>query len=313
MAVLHESQVPESQLASYTHVPPRHPLQWAAAGVVAIAAGLLAFSIGTNENMRWDAVAEYMFNPQILEGVIWTVVLTLSAMGIAIVLGIAIALMRISSNKLLQTAAVVYLWFFRGTPLLVQLIFWFNLALVFPKLGLPMFFGENAPGGIDTNNAISWFVAALLGFGLHEAAYMSEVVRSGFLSVNRGQTEAAEALGMTSWQTLRRVLLPQALRVIIPPTVNQFVNLLKATSLVAFIAGEDLLSSVQTIYARNFLVIPLLVVASLWYLALVTVASLGQTYVERRLGRGYGRTAAKAAARAEKTPVVPPAGPGEAL
>jgi polar amino acid transport system permease protein len=215
-------------------------------------------------------------------------------MGIAIVLGILIALMRISTNRLLQGVAVGYLWFFRGTPLLVQLIFWFNLALLFPRLGLPMFFGESAPGGIDTNAAISWFIAALLGFGLHEAAYMSEVVRSGFLSIDRGQSEAAEALGMTSWQSLRRILLPQALRVIVPPTVNQFVNLLKATSLVAFIAGEDLLSSAQTIYARNYLVIPLLVVASIWYLVLVTVASVAQNYVEKRLGRGYGRTTQKA-------------------
>jgi polar amino acid transport system permease protein len=313
MAALHEGEVVGSRLETYTHVPPRHPLQWVAAGLVAIAGGLLALSIGTNENMRWDVVADYMFNPQVLDGVVWTVALTLSAMGIAIVLGIAIALMRISSNRFLQTAAVAYLWFFRGTPLLVQLIFWFNLALVFPQLGLPMFFGPDAHGGIDTNAAISWFVAALLGFGLHEAAYMSEVVRSGFLSIDRGQTEAAEALGMTSWQTLRRIILPQAMRVIVPPTVNQFVNLLKATSLVAFIAGEDLLSSVQTIYARNYLVIPLLVVASIWYLALVTVASIAQNYVEKRLGRGYGRTSTASADRQEKTSVAPPGGPGEAL
>jgi polar amino acid transport system permease protein len=197
--------------------------------------------------------------------------------------------MRTSGNKLLEIAAGAYLWFFRGTPLLVQLIFWFNFALLFPKLGPAIVFGPSAPGW-DTNQVISWFVAALLGFGLHEAAYMSEIVRGGFLAIDSGQREAAQALGMNSWSVFRRVTLPQALRIIVPPTMNQFINLFKATSLVAFIAGNDLLSSVQKIYGQNFLVIPLLLVASIWYLAIVTVATVGQHYIERRLGRGHGQS-----------------------
>ncbi|MCD7439478.1 amino acid ABC transporter permease [Streptomyces lincolnensis] len=150
-------------------------------------------------------------------------------------------------------------------------------------------------GGIDTNQAINWFVAALLGFGLHEAAHMSEIVRGGFLAVGRGQTEAAHSLGMTGGQTLRRVLLPQALRVIVPPSMNQFVNLFKATSLVAFISGQDLLSSVQHIYANNYQVIPLLIVASIWYLVLVSLATLGQHFLEKRLDQGYGPATRKGA------------------
>lgn len=305
--------VTPAEVAELKVAPPRHPWQWLSAAVVLTAFVLLAISVATNENMRWAVVGDYLFNEQVLEGVLWTITLTAVAMAVAIGLGIAIAVMRVSDNRLLQGTAIAYLWFFRGTPLLVQLIFWFNLALVFPELGLPMFFGPDAPGGLDTNQMISWFVAALLGFGLHEAAYMSEVVRSGFLSIDRGQTEAAQALGMTGGRILRRILLPQALRVIVPPTMNQFVNLLKATSLVAFIAGEDLLSSVQTIYARNFLVIPLLVVASLWYLGLVTVATFAQNSIEKRLGRGYGRTAPVRRGRSDQRGSSVPAPPGEAL
>ncbi|MGW2083295.1 amino acid ABC transporter permease [Streptomyces sp. NPDC001939] len=208
--------------------------------------------------MGWSVVGTYLFSAEILRGIGWTALLTVSCMTLATVFGIVIAVMRTADNRVLSAAASLYLWFFRGTPLLVQLIFWFNLALVFPLLGPAVFFGESA-GGIDTNRAINWFVAALLGFGLHEAAYMSEIVRGGFLAIGRGQTEAAESLGMTGGQTLRRVLLPQALRVIVPPSMNQFVNLFKATSLVAFISGQDLLSSVSHIYAKNYQVIPLLI------------------------------------------------------
>ncbi|KOG24349.1 amino acid ABC transporter permease [Streptomyces viridochromogenes] len=282
------------ELATLRIAPVRRPWQWVATGVVLVMLALLLASVAMNPNMGWPVVGRHLFSAEILRGIGWTVLLTVLCMALATVLGVVIAVMRTANNRVLSAAASLYLWFFRGTPLLVQLILWFNLALVFPLLGPAVFFGESA-GGLDTNHVINWFMAALLGFGLHEAAYMSEIVRGGFLAVGRGQTEAAESLGMTGTQTLRRVLLPQALRVIVPPSVNQFVNLFKATSLVAFISGQDLLSSVQHIYANNYQVIPLLLVASLWYLVLVSLATLGQHYLERRLNRGHVPTTAKGA------------------
>jgi polar amino acid transport system permease protein len=188
--------------------------------------------------------------------------------------------------------AVGYLWFFRGTPLLVQLIFWYNIAAVFPHLilGIPFTSYHEV---ISTNSLISAFTAAVLGFSLHESAYMAEIVRAGILSVNAGQREAALSTGMTEAQAMRRVILPQAMRVIIPPTGNQAINLLKATSLVALISGGDLLSNVTDIYSVNYAVIPLLVVASIWYLMLVSIATVGQTHLERAVGKGYGSTNAE--------------------
>ncbi|WP_327654497.1 amino acid ABC transporter permease [Streptomyces sp. NBC_00483] len=267
--------------------PVRRPWQWAASAVVIALLALLLVSVAGNSNMGWPVVGDYLFDADILHGIGWTVLLTVVCMALAVVIGVVVAVLRTSGNRALSAAASLFVWFFRGTPLLVQLIFWFNLALVFPELGPAMFFGQGA-GGIDTNDAIDWFTAALLAFGLHEGAYMAEIVRGGFLAVDRGQIEAAESIGMTSGQLLRRVLLPQALRVIVPPSVNQFVNLFKATSLVAFVSGLDLLSAVQHIYATNYEVVPLLIVASLWYLALVSLATLGQHVLEKRLNQGYG-------------------------
>jgi len=282
------------ELATLRIAPVRRPLHWLAIGVVLTLFVLLLATVAVNPDMGWPVVVQYLFSGDVLRGVGWTLLLTMLCMVLATVLGVVIAVMRKANSRFLTTAAGAYLWFFRGTPLLVQLIFWFNLALVFPLLGPAIFFGEDA-GGLDTNKVINWFGAALIGFSLHEAAYMSEVVRGGFLAVERGQTEAAHSLGMTGGQTLRRVLLPQALRVIVPPSMNQFVNLLKATSLVAFISGDDLLSSVQRVYATNFQVVPLLIVASIWYLALVSVATLGQHFLEKRLGQGYRYTSPKGA------------------
>lgn len=266
--------------------PRRHYAQVIGAVVVLLLAFLLVQSLALNENMQWSTVWQYLWNDQVRQGIVTTLVLTVVCMVMGTVLATVLAVMRLSKNRVLSTVAFCYIWFFRGTPLLVQLIFWYNLAALFPVLGIGIPF-TSISAGVSTNVVITAFVAAVLGFTLNEAAYMSEIVRAGIQSVNVGQREAALSTGMTERQCMARIVLPQAMRVIVPPTANQAIGLLKATSLVAFIAGGDLLSAVQDIYAVNFAVIPLLVVASIWYLVIVSVASVGQYYLERRVGKGF--------------------------
>lgn len=276
---------------SLVYAPRRHPVQLAIGLVVLACLILIGNSLLNNKNMQWGVVIEYLLNPHVLHGVLVTLVLTVLCQVLAVIIGIIIAIMRLSGSRVMVPMAVGYLWFFRGTPLLVQLIFWYNIAALFPHLVLGIPFTDYYQV-ISTNTLISGFTAAILGFSLHESAYMAEIVRAGILSVNTGQREAALSTGMTETQAMWRIILPQAMRVIIPPTGNQAINLLKATSLVAFISGGDLLSNVTDIYSVNFAVIPLLVVASLWYLALVTIATIGQTYLERAVGKGYGSATA---------------------
>jgi polar amino acid transport system permease protein len=196
--------------------------------------------------------------------------------------------LRQSTNPLLSWISRLYIWVFRGTPLLVQLLFWYFLAAIVPKIGVGVPWGPTFVE-LDTNHLIPQTTAALLGLGLHEAAYMAEIVRSGLNAVDEGQTEAAHALGMTRRQTLRRIVLPQALPIIVPPTGNQVISMLKTTSLVSVIAVPELLTSIQAIYSRNFQQIPLLTVACAWYLLAVSVLSIGQYFLERRYGRGSRR------------------------
>jgi polar amino acid transport system permease protein len=274
------------------YAPRRHPVQLGIGLAVLACLILIGISLLNNKNMQWNVVIEYLFDPHILHGVLVTLGLTVLCQILAVVIGTVVAVMRLSSSRVMMSMAIGYLWFFRGTPLLVQLIFWYNIAALFPYLvlGIP-FTGYYQV--ISTNVLISGFTAAILGFSLHEAAYMAEIVRAGILSVSVGQKEAALSTGMTEARAMWRIILPQAMRIIIPPTGNQSINLMKATSLVAFISGGDLLSNVTEIYSVNFAVIPLLVVASLWYLALVTVATIGQTYLERAFAKGYGRASAR--------------------
>jgi polar amino acid transport system permease protein len=196
--------------------------------------------------------------------------------------------MRLSPNPLVGGASWVYIWFFRGTPVLVQLLFWNFVGALYPKISIGIPFGPEF-FSFSANTAITPFVAAILGLGLNEGAYMAEIVRAGILSVDEGQTDAAHALGMTRLQTMRRIVLPQAMRVIIPPTGNETISMLKTTSLVSVIAVTDLLYSVELIYAVNYRTIPLLIVASIWYLIVTTVLSFGQYYLERYFGRGAAR------------------------
>jgi polar amino acid transport system permease protein len=269
-------------------VPVRHPGRWVAAFVVLVFAAMLVHSLITNPNFGWPTVGQYLFDPAVLAGLRNTVILTTLAMIIGVGGGLLLAVMRLSPNPLLAAAASGYIWLFRGTPVITQLIFWNFLAALYPTLSLGIPFGPQFVT-VGTNTLISVFVAALLGLGLNEAAYMAEIVRAGILSVDEGQSEAAGALGMSRAVTLRRIVLPQALRVIIPPTGNETISMLKTTSVVVVIAYYELMTAVQQIYSRTFQTIPLLIVAAIWYLALTSVLTVVQSQIERRVGRGTSR------------------------
>lgn len=269
-----------------TVVPKRHPGRLIVAAVVVLLAVLLARSVSANERFRWDVVWLYLRDVSVGRGLLVTLELTAACMAIGIVLGALLAVMRLAPNPIVRGGAYAYVSFFRGTPVLVQLLFWYNLAALYPTLSFGI------PGlALDANALITPFAAAVLGLGLNQAAYQSEIVRAGILSVDHGQAEASEALGLTKTQTLRRIVLPQAMRVIIPPTGNETIGMLKTTSLVSVLAVPDLLYASQIIYARNFLTIPLLIVASIWYLVVTSVLTVGQFYLERYYARGNHRLA----------------------
>ena len=251
--------------------------RFAVTSVVAALAILLSVRIAASGAIDWPIVGSFMLHPAILDGLLMTLELTALAMIVGVLLGILLAVMAVSRYPAVQAASHLYVWVFRGTPLLVQLIFWFNIALVFPVVGI-------GPWQIPINTLVTPFAAALLGLGLNEAAYMAEIVRAGISSVDKGQSEAGISVGMSERQVMRHVVLPQALKVIIPPTANQTIGMLKNTSIVSVIGAQELLTKAQDIYARNFHVIELLIVASIWYLVMTTVASAFQFWLERRLG-----------------------------
>ena len=269
-------------------VPERHPLRWAAAAVVVLLGLLAAQSVATNERFEWEVAGSYFFSPRILDGLVMTLQLTVISMTIGIALGTLLAVMRISPNPLISAAASAYIWFFRGVPILVQLLFWFNLAALYPVLTLGVPFGPTL-ASFSANTYITPMVAAILGLSLAEGAYMAEIVRAGLVSVGHGQTEAAQALGLRRSLALRLIILPQAMRAIIPPTGNEVISMLKTTSIVSVIAVSELLYSVQLIYAVNYKTIPLLMVASIWYLIFTSALTVVQYYVERRFSRGAAR------------------------
>jgi polar amino acid transport system permease protein len=270
-------------------VPVRHPGRWVAAAIVLVIAASIVRSIVSNPHFEWGTVGHYLFDSRILHGVLVTLELTALSMIIGIILGVVAAVMRLSPNPLISGASWIYIWFFRGTPLLVQLLFWFNIGALFPTIDLGVPFGPSFIHA-NANTLITPYVAALLGFGLNEGAYMSEIVRAGIISVHHGQTEAAQSLGMRRLQIMRKIVLPQAMRVIIPPTGNEAISMLKNTSLVIVIGSVfDLLFEAQQIYAANYKTIPLLIVASIWYLVMTSIAYVIQYFVERRYGRGFSR------------------------
>jgi polar amino acid transport system permease protein len=273
-------------------VPVRHPGRWIAAAIVLLFAAAIVRSVvtntGTNRGFQWVWVGHYLFDPRVLHGVLTTVYLTALCQGIGIVLGVIAAVMRLSPNPIVSGASWLYIWFFRGTPLLVQIIFWYNIAALFPHISLGIPFGPTLVNA-HANSIVTPLVAGMLGLGLNEGAYMSEIVRAGIISVDEGQTHAAQSLGMSRLQIMRLIVLPQAMRVIIPPTGNETISMLKNTSLLSAVSYGELLFSVQTIYDVNYKVIPLLIVASIWYLAMTSVLYVGQYFIERRFGRGFTR------------------------
>ena len=270
-------------------IPLRRRAQWVATAVLLVFGAMFVHSLIANPNYQWAVVRHYFFSPMILSGVRLTIELTIIGMTISVVIGIICAVMRLSTNRLLIGASVTYIWFFRACPLLVQLIFWFNLSALYPRLGLGIPFGPQFVT-FSANSFITTMMAAILGLSLYEGAYMAEIVRGGILAIEAGQAEAAQSLGMPRGLTLRRIVLPQAMRVIIPPTGNELIGMLKNTALVSVLALSELLYAAQSVYMRTYEEIPLLIVVIIWYLLIVTVLSIGQYYLERHYGRGHQAT-----------------------
>lgn len=271
------------------YVPVRNPLQWAGAAVGLVILAWIVYLILINPNLDFGTVLSNITNEMILEGLLKTFQLTLISMLIGTVLGVVIACARISRNRLMNSLADLYIWFFRGVPLLVQILIWGNFALLFPNLGIGIPFTDVMFVEVPTNSVITVFVASLLALSLHEAAYMAEVVRGGLQGVDQGQEEAAKALGMSGLRIMTRIILPQALRMIIPPTGNQLISLLKASALVSVIAGGELMTVANDIGAISYKTLELLAVATFWYLVIVTVLSAVQKVLEKRMSRGARR------------------------
>jgi polar amino acid transport system permease protein len=279
-------------------IPVRHPMRWVAAFFILVLAGMFIHMLATTPNISWSDVWFYVRNQAITDGLKRTLEVTAAAMVIGVVGGVLIAVMRLSQNPVVSGSAWTYIWFFRGTPVLVQLIFWYNLAALIPSFSLGVPFGielGNLTGQhwlghqflhTHTNDVVYKYNAVVLGFGLNEAAYMSEIVRGGILSVEYGQTEAALALGMSRLQTMRRIVLPQTMRVIVPPIGNETISMLKTTSIAAVVSYPELATVADQIGNRSGTVITMMVVASLWYLVVTTVLTTVQYYVERYFARG---------------------------
>ena len=258
-------------------VPLRHWGRWVSAVVVLAFVAAVLFGL-SHADIKFRDVPTFFAYPVMIEGMWHTLVLAVACEGLGIVLGIVVAIFRSSKNPVASSTAWFYIWIFRGLPALLQLLIWYNLALAFKTVSIPGLFS------VSTNSVMSPFVAALLGLGLNESAYMAEIVRAGFNSVDHGQVEAAYSIGMTPMKTMRRVILPQAMRVIIPPTGNDFINMIKGTSLASVISYLELLQASSNIYSHNLEVMEALLAAAIWYMILVTLATIGQHYVERAFG-----------------------------
>jgi polar amino acid transport system permease protein len=307
-----ETMTPErAQPEAIKAVPVRHPGRWAAIAVLAVVAAMFVHMLVTNEAFQWRFMFDNMFRPPVIEGVRTSLLMTVLAMIIGVTLGIVIAMMRLSPNPVLSGAAWLYTWFFRAVPRVVLLVLFGNLGILYGSYGLGVPFDRQLGDlvgidldlrffSLDARAILTGFMAGLLGLALSEAAYMAEIVRGGMKAVDPGQQEAAHALGMARGTTLRRIVLPQAMRVIVPPTGNETIAMLKDTSLLAFVpVTNELFFQLQAIGARTFQVFPMLVAACLWYLALTSVLMVGQFYIERYFSKGFGTAQARARVQVE--------------
>ncbi|CAM3115476.1 putative amino-acid permease protein YxeN [Arthrobacter ulcerisalmonis] len=281
-------------------VPVRHPGRWISAVVIIGVLFLLIQSMFTNPNFRWDVVGTYILDVKVVQGVGWTLILTVASMLIAIVLAIVLAVMRQSGNPVLRYTAWLWVWFFRGTPVYTQLAFWGLISVLYPKISAGVPFGPEL-FSIDTSTVVTVLVAAILGLGLNESAYLAEIFRAGLKSVDKGQTEAAQALGMSDTKIMWRIILPQAMRIIVPPTGNETIGMLKTTSLVLAVPFTlDLTFATNALANRIYLPVPLLIVAAIWYLVITSLLMVGQHYIEAYYGRGVDNLA-PAAIKPDKT------------
>ncbi|WP_460993918.1 amino acid ABC transporter permease [Sinomonas soli] len=267
-------------------VPVRHPWRWVGAAVILVIVALAVQSLATNENFHWDTYVLYILDVNVVRGVGWTLLLTVLSMVLAIVLAVLLAFMRQSDNPIFRWSSWFWVWFFRGTPVYTQLIFWGLVAVLYPKIAVGVPFGPEL-FSFTTQDLLNSFWAAVLGLGLNESAYLAEIFRAGLKSVDRGQTEAAEALGMRGTKIMWRIVLPQAMRVIVPPTGNETIGMLKTTSLVLAVPFTlDLTFVTNTLANRTYLPIPLLMVAATWYLLVTSILMVGQHYIEKYYGKG---------------------------
>ncbi len=272
-----------------TPVPVRYYGRWILTGCIFLLVTGVAISVSNNPNFHWDIVEEFLFDGQIISGVGWTLLITVVAMAVSIVIAGTLVIMRDSGNPVLSTISWFWVWFFRGTPVYTQLVFWGLLAVLYPRISVTV------PGigelfNWRTKDVLTPGIAAILGLAFNESAYLAEIFRAGFKAVDFGQTEAAEALGMRRRKIMFRIIIPQAMRMIIPPTGNETIGMLKTTSLVLAVPfAYDLTFAANTISNRLYLPIPLLVVAGIWYLSITSMLMVGQAYLERHFGRGLDR------------------------
>jgi polar amino acid transport system permease protein len=278
----------DPELLTARLVAARRPGQWVSAAVLLVLFAMLVNTVITNDRFQWGVVGDYIASGSIMRGLVLTLWLTAAVMSCGFLLGIGLAAMRLSSNPVLRTLSFGYVWLVRSVPPLVQLLFWYEIASLYPQLSLGIPFGREFVT-VKTAHLFTGILAAFVGLTVDIAAFSAEIVRGGILSVERGQSEAAEALGLGRGRIFRRIVLPQAMPAIVPATGNLLIGLLKATSIVSVIAVQDLLYSVQLIYQQNFLIMPLLMVATLWYIILTTVLSVGQYFIERYYARGKRR------------------------
>lgn len=270
-------------------MPRRNVGRWVTAGLALLLFAMVLNSVVRNDAFQWGVVGRYFTTAAVLDGLLLSLWLTAVVMVLGFLTGTVLAVMRLSGNPVLRTLSWGYIWIFRSTPLLVQLLFWFNIGALYPTLGLGIPFGPQFLT-VQTVNLLGPTLTAVIGLTLHESAYAAEVVRGGILSVDSGQTEAAQALGLSRRRTLRRIVVPQAMRSIVPTAGNMLIGTLKGTSIVSVLAVHDLLYSVQLIYNQTYQIIPLLMVATLWYIAVTTALSIAQFYVERYYARGNSRS-----------------------